>query len=120
MLDARRISVAALSLSLAQAALDLAIRHAGDREQFGRPLSRFQAVGHELADMATEVEAARWLVYRAAWLRDRGRPFGTAAAMAKLYASAVANRAASASLQIHGGSGYLRESARARMRCSAM
>lgn len=109
-LDAGRISVAALSLSLAQTALDLAVSHAGSRHQFGKPLSRFQAVGHKLADMATEVEAARWLVYRAAWLADRGRPISTAAAMAKLAASEVANRAASASLQIHGGYGYIRES----------
>lgn len=118
-LDAGRISVAALSLSLAQAALDLAIRHADDREQFGRPLSAFQAVGHKLADMATEVEAARWLVYRAAWLGDQGRPFAKAAAMAKLYASEVANRAASASLQIHGGYGFIRESAISRFYADA-
>ncbi|TNC26535.1 acyl-CoA dehydrogenase family protein [Amycolatopsis alkalitolerans] len=118
-LDAGRISVAALSLSLAQAVLDLAIRHSGDREQFGRPLSGFQAVGHKLADMATEVAAARWLVYRAAWLGDQGRPCGQAAAMAKLYASEVANRAASASLQIHGGYGYIRESAISRFYADA-
>jgi short/branched chain acyl-CoA dehydrogenase len=109
-LDAGRISVAALSLSLAQTALDLAVRYSGEREQFGRPLNKFQAVGHKLADMATEIEAARGLVYRAAWLADRSRPFGKAAAMAKLYASEVANRAASASVQIHGGYGYMRES----------
>ncbi|MBB4689211.1 acyl-CoA dehydrogenase family protein [Amycolatopsis jiangsuensis] len=109
-LDGGRISVAALSLSLAQKALDLAVRHAGQREQFGRPLHRFQAVGHKLADMATEIAAARWLVYNAAWLADQGRPFGTVAAMAKLYASEVANRAASESVQIHGGYGFMRES----------
>lgn len=118
-LDAGRISVAALSLSLAQAALDLAIEHAGNREQFGRPLERFQAVGHKLADMATEVEAARWLVYRAAWLADQGRPFAQAAAMAKLHASEVANRVASTSLQIHGGYGYMRESAISRFYADA-
>jgi len=118
-LDAGRISVAALSLSLAQAALDLAVRHAGEREQFGRPLNKFQAVGHKLADMATEVEAARWLVYRAAWLGDQGRPFAKAAAMAKLYASEVANRAASASVQIHGGYGFIRESAISRFYADA-
>ncbi|HEY3708834.1 MAG TPA: acyl-CoA dehydrogenase family protein [Amycolatopsis sp.] len=109
-LDGGRISVAALSLSLAQKALDLAVRHAGEREQFGKPLHRFQAVGHKLADMATEIAAARWLVYHAAWLGDRGRPFSTAAAMAKLYASELANRAASESVQIHGGYGFMRES----------
>jgi short/branched chain acyl-CoA dehydrogenase len=118
-LDAGRISVAALSLSLARAALELATRHAGEREQFGRPLGKFQAVAHKLADMATEVEAARWLVYRAAWLGDNGRPFGKAAAMAKLYASSVANRAASESVQIHGGYGYIRESAISRFYADA-
>jgi alkylation response protein AidB-like acyl-CoA dehydrogenase len=110
-LDAGRISVAALGLSLAQAALDLALRHATQREQFGTKLHRFQAIGHKLADMATEVEAARALVYRAAWLGDQGRPFSKEAAMAKLYTSEVANRAASASVQIHGGYGFVRESA---------
>jgi alkylation response protein AidB-like acyl-CoA dehydrogenase len=109
-LDAGRISVAALGLSLAQTALRLACRHAHEREQFGTPLVRFQAVGHKLADMATEIEAARALVYRAAWLGDQGRPFSKEAAMAKLYTSEVATRAASASLQIHGGYGYIRES----------
>ncbi|WP_433632226.1 acyl-CoA dehydrogenase family protein [Nocardia sp. CA-120079] len=109
-LDGGRISVAALALSLAQEALDLAATHASQREQFGKTLSAFQAVQHKLADMATEVEAARALVYRAAWLADQGRPFGQAAAMAKLYASEVANRVASASVQIHGGYGYMRES----------
>jgi len=109
-LDPGRISVAALSLSLAQAALRLAVKHSSEREQFGRPISQFQAVSHKIADMATECEAARWLVYRAAWLADCGLPFSEEAAMAKLYASEVANRAASASLQIHGGYGYMLES----------
>ncbi|WP_231611040.1 acyl-CoA dehydrogenase family protein [Rhodococcus sp. CX] len=109
-LDGGRISVAALALSLAQEALDLAAVHATQREQFGRRLADFQAVQHKLADMATEVDAARSLVYRAAWLADNDRPFGKEAAMAKLYASEVANRAASASVQIHGGYGYVRES----------
>ncbi|MGW0007380.1 acyl-CoA dehydrogenase family protein [Nocardia grenadensis] len=109
-LDGGRISVAALALSLAQQALELAVAHASQREQFGRSLSNFQAVQHKIADMATEVEAARALVYRAAWLADNHRPFGQAAAMAKLYASELANRAASAGVQIHGGYGYIRES----------
>jgi alkylation response protein AidB-like acyl-CoA dehydrogenase len=109
-LDPGRISVAALSLSLAQAALEMAVAHAQEREQFGRPIADFQAIGHKLADMATETEAARWMVYRAAWLADTGRPFGQAAAMAKLYASEVANRVASASVQVHGGYGFMRES----------
>ncbi|MEU6352749.1 acyl-CoA dehydrogenase family protein [Streptomyces sp. NPDC047072] len=109
-LDKGRISVAALGLSLAKAALALALKHATERQQFGRPLSEFQAVAHKLADIGTEVEAARWMVYRAAWLADRGRPHSTEAAMAKLYASEVANRAASEAVQIHGGYGYVRES----------
>lgn len=109
-LDPGRISVAALSLSLATAALNLAIQHSDEREQFGRRLRDFQAVGHKLADMATRVEAARWLVYRAAWLADNGHPYSTAAAMAKLYASETATQVAGDSLQIHGGYGYIRES----------
>lgn len=109
-LDPGRISVAALALSLASAALAMGIAHARDREQFGRPLHQFQAVAHKIADMSTEVDAARMLVYRAAWLADNGLPFAEAAAKAKLYASEVANRAASQSLQIHGGYGYMRES----------
>lgn len=118
-LDAGRISVAALGLSLAQTALDLAVRHATEREQFGTRLTDFQAVAHKLADMATEVEAARALVYRAAWLGDQGRPFAKEAAMAKLYTSEVANRAASASVQIHGGYGFVRESAISRFYADA-
>lgn len=109
-LDPGRISIAALSLSLAQAAMEMAVSHAQQRVQFGKPLSHFQAVAHRLADMATEVEAARWLVYRAAWLADSGAPYGSAAAMAKLYASEVANRVASASVQVHGGYGFMLES----------
>jgi alkylation response protein AidB-like acyl-CoA dehydrogenase len=118
-LDAGRVSVAALGVALAREALELARRHASDRIQFGRPLSKFQAVAHMIADMATELEAARLLVYRSAWLADRGRAYRKEAAMAKLYASEVANRAASASLQIHGGYGYLLESPIARFYADA-
>ena len=109
-LDKGRISVAALGLSLAKAALALTVKHATERRQFGRPLADFQAVAHKIADIGTEFEAARCMVYRAAWLADQGRPYSTAAAMAKLYASEAANRAASAAVQIHGGYGYVRES----------
>ena len=109
-LDKGRVSVAALGISLAKAALRLAVQHAKGREQFGRPIVEFQAVSHKIADIATELEAARGLVYRAAWLADQGRPYATEAAMAKLYASEVANRAISRSVQIHGGYGYIRES----------
>ncbi|MFT4043369.1 MAG: acyl-CoA dehydrogenase family protein [Gordonia sp. (in: high G+C Gram-positive bacteria)] len=109
-LDGGRISVAALALSLAQRVLALTIDHVREREQFGRPLSQFQAVQHSIATMATEIDAARLLVYRSAWLADQGEDFSEAAAMAKLYASEVANRAASAAVQAHGGYGYIRES----------
>lgn len=109
-LEPGRISVAALALSLADRALRLAVQHSKDRHQFGRPIHDFQAVSHKLADMATEVETARWLVYRAAWLADTEQPYGQAAAMAKLHASEVANRVASASVQIHGGYGFITES----------
>jgi len=113
-LDPGRISVAALGLSLAQAALELAVDYSGTRKQFGKPISSFQAIGHKLADMATEVEAARWLVYRAAWLADEGLPHRKEAAMAKLYTSEVANRVASAAVQVHGGYGWMTESTVAR------
>jgi short-chain 2-methylacyl-CoA dehydrogenase len=108
-LDPGRISVAALSLSLAEAALGLALDYVVERSQFGRKISEFQATQHRLAEMATQVEAARWLVYRAAWLADSGQEFSLAAAMAKLHASEVANQVASASVQLHGGYGYIRE-----------
>jgi alkylation response protein AidB-like acyl-CoA dehydrogenase len=88
----------------------LALDHAATRAQFGKAIGSFQAIRHKLADMATEVEAARWLVYRAAWLADEHRPHRKEAAMAKLFASEVANRVASASLQIHGGYGWMLES----------
>jgi len=113
-LDPGRISVAALALSLAQAALELAVEYSGTRVQFGKPINSFQAIEHKLADMATQVEAARWLVYRAAWLADEGLPHRKEAAMAKLYASEVANRVASASVQVHGGYGWMQESKIAR------
>jgi alkylation response protein AidB-like acyl-CoA dehydrogenase len=108
-LDPGRISVAALSLSLAEAALGLALDYVVERRQFGRTISEFQATQHRLAEMATQVETARWLVYRAAWLGDSGQDFSQAAAMAKLHASEVANQVASASVQLHGGYGYIRE-----------
>ena len=108
-LDGGRISVAAMGVGLAQGAYDLALAHAVEREQFGRPISKFQAVQFALADMATEIEAGRQLVYRAAWLKDQGKPFALAAAQAKLYTGLLSNRAANASLQIHGGYGFMDE-----------
>ncbi len=113
-LDGGRISVAAMGVGLAQGAYDLAMAYAREREQFGRPIAKFQAVQFALADMATEIEAGRQLVYRAAWLKDQGKPFGLAAAQAKLYTGLLSNRAANAALQIHGGYGFMEESAIAR------
>ena len=108
-LDGGRISVAAMGLGLAQGAYDLAYAYAREREQFGQPISRFQAVQFKLVDMATEIEAARGLVYKAAWLKDRGRPYAEAAAKAKLYTGELSHRAANWALQIHGGYGYMDE-----------
>jgi alkylation response protein AidB-like acyl-CoA dehydrogenase len=108
-LDGGRISVAALGLGMAQGAFEMALRYAGEREQFGRPIGRFQAVQFKLADMATEIEAGRNLVYKAAWLKDQGRSFAHQAAMAKLYTGELARRACNESLQIHGGYGFMDE-----------
>ena len=108
-LDGGRISVAAMGVGLAQGAYDLAFRYAQEREQFGQAIARFQAVQFKLADMATEIEAGRQLVYKAAWLKDQGRPFAKEAAMAKLYTGLLSNRAANDALQIHGGYGYMDE-----------
>ncbi len=105
-LDGGRISVAAMGVGLAQGAYDLAYAYAREREQFGQPISSFQAVQFRLADMATEIEAGRCLVHRAAWLKDRGRPFAREAAMAKLYTGELSHRVANWALQIHGGYGF--------------
>jgi short-chain 2-methylacyl-CoA dehydrogenase len=118
-LEVGRISIAALSLSLTQAVLDLATAYAQERTQFGQPISKFQAVQFKLADIATELEAARWLTYRAASLRDAGQPFVKEAAMAKLKASRVATWAASEAVQIHGGLGYMLDTPVARFYCDA-
>jgi alkylation response protein AidB-like acyl-CoA dehydrogenase len=114
-LDGGRISVAAMGIGLAQGAYDLAYAYAKEREQFGKPIATFQAIRFSLADMATEIEAGRALVYKAAWLKDRGRPFAREAAMAKLYTGELSSRVAGAALQIHGGFGYMEESAISRL-----
>jgi short/branched chain acyl-CoA dehydrogenase len=114
-LDGGRISVAAMGVGLAQGAYDLAYAYAQERQQFGKPIAKFQAVQFKLADMATEIEAGRALVYKAAWLKDRGRDFALAAAEAKLYTGELSNRVANAALQIHGGYGYMEESAISRL-----
>ena len=108
-LDGGRISVAAMGVGLAQGAYDLALAYAKERQQFGKPIARFQAVQFALADMATEIEAGRQLVYRAAWLKDAGKPFALAAAQAKLYTGLLSNRVVNASLQVHGGYGFMQE-----------
>jgi short-chain 2-methylacyl-CoA dehydrogenase len=114
-LDGGRISVAAMGVGLAQGAYDLARAYAEERQQFGRAIAKFQAVQFRLADMATEIEAGRNLVYKAAWLKDRGRDFALAAAQAKLYTGELSNRAANWALQIHGGYGYMDEYAVSRL-----
>jgi butyryl-CoA dehydrogenase len=108
-LDGGRIGIGAMALGLAQAALDEAARYAQERVQFGRPIAEFQAIQWMLADMATEIDAARLMVYRAAAMRDAGVRYTKQAAMAKLFASEVAERAAFKAVQIHGGYGYSRE-----------
>jgi len=114
-LDGGRISVASMGVGLAQGAYDLAFKYAQERQQFGRPISKFQAVQFALADMSTEIEAGRQLVYRAAWLKDQGKPFGLAAAQAKLYTGLLSNRVVNAALQIHGGYGFMQEFAISRL-----
>jgi len=108
-LDGGRISVAAMGVGLAQGAYDLAYAYAQERQQFGRPIGKFQAVAFKLADMATEIEAGRQLVLKAAWLKDRGRAFALEAAMAKLYTGELSHRVVNQALQIHGGYGFMDE-----------
>ena len=114
-LDGGRISVAAMGVGLAQGAFDLAFDYARERRQFGQPIAKFQAVQEKLVDMATEIEAARHLVYRAAWEKDKGRPFARTAAMAKLFSGELSNRAVNWALQIHGGYGFMDEFAISRL-----
>jgi short-chain 2-methylacyl-CoA dehydrogenase len=114
-LDGGRISVAAMGVGLAQGAYDLALAYAKERHQFGQPIARFQAVQFRLADMATEIEAGRGLLYRAAWLKDHGADFGLAAAQAKLYTGEMSNRVVNSALQVHGGYGYMDEFAISRL-----
>ncbi|MCK4314226.1 MAG: acyl-CoA dehydrogenase [Anaerolineae bacterium] len=108
-LDAGRIAIAAMAVGLAQGAFEKAVAYAKERVQFGRPISKFQAIQWMIADMATEIEAARLMVHRAAWVKDQGVRFTKEAAMAKLFATEVSERACYKALQIHGGYGYVRE-----------
>jgi butyryl-CoA dehydrogenase len=106
-LDGGRIGIAAQAVGIARAAFEDATGYARDRKTFGQPISEHQAIQFKLADMRTEIEAARLLLWRAAARKDRGERYGTEAAMAKLFASEVANRAAKEGVQIFGGYGYL-------------
>ena len=114
-LDGGRISVAAMGVGLAQGCYDLAHGYALERQQFGRPIAKFQSVQTMLVDMATEIEAARDLVWKAAWEKDQGRDFGKTAAMAKLFSGELSHRAANWALQIHGGYGFMDEYAISRL-----
>lgn len=108
-LDAGRVAIAALSVGLAQACLDEALSYAKERKQFGRPISKFQAIQFKLADMDTEIELARLMYYKAAWLHMQGQSYTREASMAKLFASETAKRAADQAVQIHGGYGFMDE-----------
>lgn len=108
-LDGGRVAIGALAVGLARASFEAALRYAGERVQFGQTINRFQAIQFKLADMATRIEAARLLVHKAAWLKDKGLPYTKEAAMAKLVASETAVWAALEAIQIHGGYGYIKE-----------
>ena len=108
-LDGGRISIGAMAVGLSQAALDASVTYARERKQFGRPIGSFQGVAFMIADMATEVEAARAMVWRAAWMKDRGEDYSIAAAQAKLFASEVSQRVTNWGIQVHGGYGYVEE-----------
>ena len=108
-LDGGRVSIAALGLGMAQGACDAALRYSKQRKQFGRPISEFQAIQNKLADMATEIEAARLLTYRAGWMLDHGLRNTKESSMAKLFSSEVAVRVANEAVQIHGGYGFIKD-----------
>jgi butyryl-CoA dehydrogenase len=108
-LDGGRIGIGAQALGIAQASLDESVKYSKEREQFGRPIAKFQAIQWMIADMATEIDAARYLIYRAAYLKDRVKKFSKEAAMAKMYASETARRASIKAIQIHGGYGYTKD-----------
>jgi alkylation response protein AidB-like acyl-CoA dehydrogenase len=108
-LDGGRISIAALSVGVAQGAYDAALRYSKQRKQFGRPISEFQAIQHKLADMATSIDAARLLTYRAGYMKDKGERVTKESAMAKLFSSEIAVRVCDDALQIHGGYGFIKD-----------
>jgi alkylation response protein AidB-like acyl-CoA dehydrogenase len=108
-LDGGRIGIGAISIGLAQSAIENAIRYSKDRQTFGKPISQHQAIQWMLADAATEIQAARWMIYHAAWLKQLKRPFTKEASMGKLFATEMAERVCRNAIQIHGGYGYSRE-----------
>ncbi len=108
-LDTGRIGIAAQALGIAQAAFEASVKYAKERQQFRKPIASFQTIQNYLADMATEIDAARLLLYRACALKDSGKPFGSESAMAKLYCSGTASRVTNKAVQIHGGYGYSKE-----------
>ena len=108
-LDGGRISIAALALGIAQGAYESALKYAKEREQFGNPIFEFQAIQFKLADMATQIDAARLLIQRAAWMKDQKLPTTKESAMAKLYASEIAVKVSEEAIQIHGGYGYTKD-----------
>lgn len=108
-LDGGRISIAALAVGIAQGAYESAVRYSGERQQFGKPIREFQAIQFKLADMATQIDAARLLMYRAAWMKDQGKRTTKESSMAKLFASEVSVRVCDEAIQIHGGYGYTKD-----------
>lgn len=114
-LDAGRLAISAMAVGLAQGALDKATAYSKERVQFNQPIAKFEAVQWMIAEMATEIEAARLMVYRAAWMKEEGLPYSKEAAMAKLFSTEVSERACYKAIQIHGGYGYVREYAVERM-----
>jgi alkylation response protein AidB-like acyl-CoA dehydrogenase len=108
-LDGGRISIGALSLGIAKGAYEASLKYSKEREQFGKPISQFQAIGFKLADMATEIEASELLLHKAAWLKNNHKPVTTAGAMAKMYASEVCVKVSTEAIQIHGGYGYTKD-----------
>ncbi|GGB50222.1 acyl-CoA dehydrogenase family protein [Fictibacillus barbaricus] len=108
-LDGGRIGIGAMAVGIAQAAYEKALAYAKERKQFGRSISKFQAIQFKLADMAMKIELARLMVYKAAWLKDQGKKFSKEASMAKLYASEACMQICSESVQVHGGNGYMRD-----------
>ena len=108
-LDNGRLSIAAMGLGLAQGAYEMALAYAQERKQFGKPISKFQINAFKLADMATKIELARNLLYKACWLKDNKKPFAKEAAMSKLYCSEIAKQVADEAVQIHGGYGLMKD-----------